>query len=46
MQLYLKDYDWHFKEKVAEEGARASEESARIMKHFFMKTIICNHCRS
>jgi hypothetical protein len=34
MQLYLKDYDWHFKENVAEEGVGASEESAGIMKHF------------
>jgi hypothetical protein len=35
MQLYLKDYEWHFKESMAEEGAGASEESAGIMKRFF-----------
>jgi hypothetical protein len=35
MKLYLKEYDLHFKENMAEEGARESEESAGIMKHFF-----------
>jgi hypothetical protein len=45
MQLYSKHYEWHFKENVAEEGAGASEESAGVMKRFFLKTVICNHCR-
>ena len=34
MQLYLKEYELHFKENVVEEGAGASEEFAGIMKHF------------
>ena len=35
MQLYLKEYELHFKENVAEEGVGVSEESAGIMKRFF-----------
>jgi len=35
MELNLKEYKWHLKENMAEEGAGVLEESAGIMNHFF-----------
>jgi hypothetical protein len=37
MGLNLKEYKQHFRENVEEEGPRSSEESAGIMKCFFLK---------